>query len=102
MDLTADGRVTLAGQSRLAGSALRMDRAVENAIRLGGVSVSAAIRMATCNPASVAHIPARDAGLAAGQYADFVVFDYDAQFQRIAVRETWLAGRRVFTAGVIG
>jgi N-acetylglucosamine-6-phosphate deacetylase len=100
VDLTADGRVTLAGQSRLAGSALRMDRAVENAVRLGGVSVSAAIRMATCNPASVAHIPARDAGLAAGQYADFVVFDYDAQRQRIAVQETWLAGRRVFAAGV--
>src|SRR5208283_3682893 len=49
VDLTADGRVTLAGQDGLAGSALRMDRAVENAIRLGGVSLSQAVRMATCN-----------------------------------------------------
>lgn len=99
VDLTPDGRVTLAGQNRLAGSALRMDRAVENAVKLGGVTLAEAIRMATSNPAAVAHVPGREAGIAAGQRADFVVFDYDPPRQGIAVRETWVSGQRVYAAG---
>jgi N-acetylglucosamine-6-phosphate deacetylase len=98
VDLTPDGRVTLAGQSRLAGSALRMDRAVENAVKLGGVSLAEAVRMVTSNPAAVARIPGREAGLAAGQRADFVVFDYDPPRQGIAIRETWVSGQRVYAA----
>ncbi len=37
VDLTADDRVVLAGQTKLAGSALRMDRAIENVMRLADV-----------------------------------------------------------------
>ena len=37
VDLTPDNRVVLAGQDRLAGSALRMDRGVENLMRLGEI-----------------------------------------------------------------
>src|SRR5580704_19769604 len=51
VDLTADGRVVLAGQDRLAGSALRMDRAIGNVMRLAGVSLDDAVRMATTNAA---------------------------------------------------
>ena len=51
VDLTPDGRVVLAGQDRLAGSALRMDAAVANAIRMAGISLADAVRMATVNAA---------------------------------------------------
>ena len=51
VDLTADGRVVLAGTDRLAGSALRMDRGVENLMRLCGLRLADAVRMATVNAA---------------------------------------------------
>jgi N-acetylglucosamine-6-phosphate deacetylase len=54
VDLTADGRVVLAGQDRLAGSALRMNDAIAHAVRVAGVSFQEAIRMATVNPATAA------------------------------------------------
>ena len=51
VDLTADGRVVLAGTDRLAGSALNMRRGVENLVRLAGLSLDDAVLMATSNPA---------------------------------------------------
>ncbi len=57
VDLTEDNRVVLAGAQKLAGSALRMDRAVENAIRMTGVSLADAVRMATVNAAKAGSGP---------------------------------------------
>ena len=51
VDLTEDGRVVLAGTDRLAGSALNMRRGVENLMRLAGLTLADAVRMATDNPA---------------------------------------------------
>jgi N-acetylglucosamine-6-phosphate deacetylase len=51
VDLTADGRVVLAGQDRLAGSALRMDHGIANLMRLAGLTLAEAVRMATVNAA---------------------------------------------------
>ena len=51
VDLTADNRVVLAGQDRLAGSALRMDRGIEKLMQLGGLSLADAVQMATTNAA---------------------------------------------------
>ena len=51
VELHADHRVTLAGQDRLAGSTLRMDRGIENLMRLAGLSLTEAVAMATRNPA---------------------------------------------------
>src|SRR5262245_63693358 len=53
--LTADHRVVLAGQDRLAGSALKMNRGVENLMRLGALSLSDAVRLATVNAARAGH-----------------------------------------------
>jgi N-acetylglucosamine-6-phosphate deacetylase len=50
VDLLADGRIVLRGTQKLAGSALRMNEAIANAIRLGGVTLEEAIAMATVNP----------------------------------------------------
>jgi N-acetylglucosamine-6-phosphate deacetylase len=56
VEMKSDQRVVLRGGDRLAGSSLRMDRAIENVIRIAGLSLDDAIQMATVNPARVAHV----------------------------------------------
>ncbi len=96
VDLTPDDRVVLAGQSRLAGSALKMHRGVENLVRMTGITLGEAITMATRNPARVGRISGRQRGLTPGDRADFVVFSMTDG--RIEVQETWISGQRVYQA----
>ncbi len=96
VELHADGAVRLLGGTRLAGSALRMDRAIENVMRLAGLNLRDAISLATRNPARVGRIPNRQRGLATGERADLVRFRYDEQTRSIEVLETYLDGRKVF------
>lgn len=98
IELTAAGRVVLAGTDRLAGSALRMDRGVENLVRLAGLALPEAVRMATTNPARAGRIPGRQGGLAAGERADLVQFRFHPAGPRVEVLATWLSGRPVFRA----
>ncbi len=51
IELTPDDRVVLAGRQKLAGSALRMNRAISNVARIAGVTLRDAVKMATTNPA---------------------------------------------------
>ena len=92
VELHSDGSVRLAGETRLAGSALLMDRAIGNVIRLGGVSLRDAITMATRNPARVGRIALRQRGLATGDRADLVRFRYDEEAKEIQVLETFSSG----------
>ncbi len=102
VELKADQRVVLRGGERLAGSSLRMDRAIENAIRIAGVSLEDAVAMAAVNPARLLGI--KEAGIEkAGaeearieDHADQVKFRYTEG--RIEVLETKLSGRVVFAA----
>jgi len=94
VDLTAGQRVVLAGQDRLAGSALRMDRGIENLMRLAGLSLSDAVRLATVNAARAGKVPLRGAGLAPGERADMVQFRCDQG--RIDIASVWLSGRQVY------
>jgi len=96
VDLTEDGRVVLAGQDKLAGSALRMDRGVENLMKLAGLTLAEAARMATVNAAKAGRIEGRRKGLAAGEKSDFVLFRFDQPAKAIHVEETWVDGERVF------
>lgn len=98
VDLTEDDRVVLAGQTRLAGSALKMHRGVENLMRIAGLTLTEALTMATRNPARVGRISGRQRGLTAGERADFVVFDFDAEAKKITVRETWIGGSCFYRA----
>jgi N-acetylglucosamine-6-phosphate deacetylase len=95
VDLTIDGRVVLAGTDRLAGSALHMHRGVENLMRLAGLSLAEAIRMATLNPARAGKVPDRAPALVPGAPADIVQFRLTPS-QSIEITATWLAGRQVF------
>ncbi len=99
VELHADNRVTLIGLPKLAGSTLRMDRGLENLIKLAGLSLVEAIAMATRNPARVGRIANRQRGLAAGERADLVEFRYDEAGARITIEKTWLEGELVYSAG---
>jgi N-acetylglucosamine-6-phosphate deacetylase len=100
VDLTPDHRVVLAGQDRLAGSALRMDRGVENLMRLGELSLADAVRLATVNAARAGGVPGRQQGLVPGERADFVLFDFDPANKKIQVQATYVGGQKVWSAGV--
>ncbi len=56
VDLTVDGRVVMAGQDRLAGSALKLNEAVARVMREAGLSLEDALQLATTNPARAAHL----------------------------------------------
>ena len=96
VELHADGSVRLAGGTRLAGSALMMDRAIGNVMRLGGVSLRDAITMATRNPARVGRIAQRQRGLSTGERADLVRFRFDEKTKEVQVLETYASGELVF------
>jgi N-acetylglucosamine-6-phosphate deacetylase len=66
-----DGYVRLPGTPYLAGSALTMDRAVENVTRFAGISLDEAILLATRQPRRL--FPDPGAGLVPGARADLVV-----------------------------
>jgi N-acetylglucosamine-6-phosphate deacetylase len=95
VELHSDGSVRLLGGTRLAGSALRMDRALENVMRMAGLNLREAITLATRNPARVGRIASRQRGLNPGERADLVRFRYAPDTHEIEVLETFLAGRRV-------
>ncbi|MDZ4802715.1 MAG: amidohydrolase family protein [Bryobacteraceae bacterium] len=94
---TPDGRVVLRGGDRLAGSALRMDDAIGNVMRMAGVSLTEALTMATKNPARVGRIGGRQRGLVPGDRADLVLFRWDEAAKKIHVVETIVSGKSVFT-----
>ena len=97
VDLTVEGRVVLAGTDRLAGSALHMHRGVENLMRLAGLSLADAVRMATVNPGRAGKVPGRAHGLIPGAPADIAQFRLTPSGQ-IEMVATWVAGVRVFPA----
>ena len=71
----------------LAGSALDMATAVCNSVRMLGLPLEEAARMASPYPAEFLGIGDRHGRIAPGYAADFVLLDDD-----IAVRATWIAG----------
>ncbi len=98
VELTVDGRVVMAGLNRLAGSALRMERGVENLMKLAGLSLREAVTMATRNPARVGRIASRQRGLAPGERGDVVQFRHDPDSKSVVIEKTWMSGELVYTA----
>jgi N-acetylglucosamine-6-phosphate deacetylase len=91
--------VRLRGGTRLAGSALSMDRALQNVMQLAGLNLREAITLATRNPARLGRIASRQRGLNPGERADLVRFRYDPASHKIQVLETFLAGHRIGAGG---
>jgi len=97
VEVSANGRVTLAGTPYLAGAGLPLIDGVANAMRWLECSLAEAWRMATANPASF--IDARpSARLEPGEPADLVMLRADAH--GLTVVETVVAGETVFTEDV--
>lgn len=96
VELHEDGSVRLAGGTRLAGSALRMDHAVANVIRLAGMSLRDAVTLATRNPGRAGRVSGRQRGLVPGDRADIVRFQFEDGAVRIL--ETWCGGKKVYAA----
>jgi N-acetylglucosamine-6-phosphate deacetylase len=101
VELTADDRVVLRSTQKLAGSSLRMNRAIANLARIGGVSLGDAIRAATVNPARLLGLEGRTRGLTAGERGDVVVFRMETPptaktvSATIAIEAVYLDGVRV-------
>ena len=99
-ELLPDQRLVLAGKNAaekiLAGSALPIDRAIENLMRLAGLTLAEAVRMATVDPARAVKMPGRQAGLAPGDRGDVVEFRFDPAGPWIEVLRTWLSGELVY------
>ncbi len=98
VELRSNGSVVLRGGDRLAGSALRMDHAIANTVRLASVSLSQAVAMATTNAARVGRIAGRQRGLAPGEKADLVRFAWNPDDYSLKVIETIVAGVSVYKA----
>jgi N-acetylglucosamine-6-phosphate deacetylase len=98
VELRSDGSVVLRGEGRLAGSALRMDHAIGNSVRLGRLSLRDAVTMATSNAGRAGRIARRQRGLAPGEKADLVRFHWDDNSNQLRVIETVVAGSTVYKA----
>jgi N-acetylglucosamine-6-phosphate deacetylase len=98
VELRANGSVVLTGTERLAGSALRMDRAIGNSVRLAGISLRDALTMATVNAARAGRVAGRQRGLATGEKADLVKFHWNPDSYILEVKETIVAGVSVYKA----
>ena len=72
----------------LAGSALDMASAVRNAVRMLGLDLADASRMASRNPAEFLGLDHELGRIARGCFADLVLLDDDLQ-----VLDTWIRGR---------
>lgn len=89
--LVDDGRAwRLAGDGRLAGSRLTLDRAVRNAQRFGAMDLLGSIAAVTLRPARLLGLEREIGTLRPGARADLVLLDEAGQ-----VVETWVGGRRV-------
>ena len=82
-----------AAPAKLAGSSLSMDRAVRNAAAFGAMSQLEAVAAATLRPARILGIESQRGTLRPGARADFAILNSAG----VPV-ETWLAGRRAWSA----
>jgi len=87
-NITVNGDKIVDDEGRLAGAHLDMAGAVRNAVKLLGLELGSALRMASGNPAAFLKLEARVGRIATGQRADLVLLDAE-----LAVKQTWIDGR---------
>ena len=92
VDVTEDGRVSMAGTPYLAGSGASLLGILGRFTRYTGLPFSEGVTMATVNPARLLNRPV---GLNAGDRADFILFDFDPEAGTAKEREIVFGGERV-------
>ena len=93
VEVGEERKVRLPGTPYLAGSALTMDEAVSNCASFAKISLTAAIQMATVNPAKL--FQGIRGALEPGERADLVLFSLLKK--RIRVEQVFLAGKLAFS-----
>jgi N-acetylglucosamine-6-phosphate deacetylase len=93
VDVTADGRVGIAGTPYLAGAGLPLCANVAIAIQMAGLTLSEGLRLATENPGRIAG----RGRLAVGTPADLIQFAWHVGHRRLDVSAVWLRGEQVFS-----
>ena len=96
VDVSKEGRISLADTPYLAGAGLDLASCVANFARFTGHSLADAIDAASLQPASLLDMDGLQAPLKVGRRADLVLFDRDDDGMRVI--ETIVAGRSVFQA----
>ncbi|MFH1995615.1 MAG: N-acetylglucosamine-6-phosphate deacetylase [Candidatus Omnitrophota bacterium] len=86
-----EGAVFRLRNSAIAGSALSMNRAVENAVTFGKLTIPEAVRLATLNPARHMGVDKEKGSLSVGKDADVVIFD-----KKFNVKTTIVQGAVVY------
>jgi len=80
-----DGVMKLLSREAFAGSAATTDKLVRNMVRLAGVPLADAVKMASLSPARALGLEHRKGRLGAGYDADIVIFDEDIQINKVLV-----------------
>jgi N-acetylglucosamine-6-phosphate deacetylase len=92
VELTADGRLGMAGTPYLAGAALPLSACVARAISLAGLTLAQALDLATVQPARFMKGRGQ---LAVGMPADLLCFDWRPGDRQLHMRDVYLGGERV-------
>lgn len=92
VDVSTDGRLSVAGTPYLAGAGHLLDRNIAYAIEAAGITLAQALALATCNPG-------RFAGgrglLRPGQRADITRFFFSPGDEKLTIQDVFLAGERM-------
>jgi len=91
VDLSADGRLSMAGTTTLAGSAVSLSTCVERAVARTGWPLAQILPMVTANPGAFAGGRGR---LAIGEPADLIQFAWHKTTSTLLLEAVWVAGRR--------
>jgi N-acetylglucosamine-6-phosphate deacetylase len=94
VEVTADGRVGIAGTPYLAGAGLPLCANVAIAVQMAGLTLSEGLRLATENPGRIAGGRGR---LAVGAPADLIQFAWQEGQRQLDVSAVWLRGEKVFS-----
>ena len=91
VEVGTGGRLGVLGTPYLAGASRPLCEDVALAIRMADLSLSDGVRLATVNPGRFVGHRGR---LAVGEAADLVLFDWEQGAASLAIRETYVAGKR--------
>lgn len=91
VDVSADGRISLAGTPYLAGAGHLQDRGIGFYMDSTGCSLADAVRACTVTPAAMIGLAPESVSLQEGSPADIVAFRLDSG-TRVAIETVWLDG----------
>ncbi|MCW5719809.1 MAG: amidohydrolase family protein [Devosia sp.] len=92
VDVSADGRLSVADTPYLAGAGHLLDRNIAHTIQATGISLVEALNLATRNPG---RFMARRGVLAPGQRADVTLFSWTPGDDTLTIDDVFLGGERV-------